>query len=88
MQKIKKFKIKNQPTDKEFAAMPFGRQIDTLKAIETFKANSKSIHISQKRQTYTKAIKEAIALYNVTEYYCDFYCSNDCFDDTFQFWYR
>lgn len=86
--KIRKFKINGQVSDKAFAAMPFGRQLDTLRAIQTFKAATKSVHLSQKRQTYAKAIKEAIALYGATEYYCDFHCSNDCKDDTFEFWFR
>lgn len=85
---IRKFKIKGLPKDKEFAGMPFGRQIEHYKAIKAFKDECKSVHLSQKRKSYTKAIKEAIDLYNVTEYYCEFYCSPDYKDDSFEFWYR
>lgn len=86
--KIRKFKINGMPTEKEFKGMPFGRQIEHLRTIEAFKASCKSVHLSQKRQTYQKAIREAIALYNVTEYYCDFLCGQYAKDDSFQFWYR
>lgn len=68
--------------------MSFGQRIDSLRAIQAFKASAKSVWISQKRQTYTKAIREAIALHDATEYYCDFHCDSECKDDTFEFWYR
>jgi len=84
----RKFKIKALPTEQEFKAMPFGRQIEVIKGFQTFKEGSKSLHLSQKRQSYQKAIREAVRLYNVTEYYCQFYAEPDCYDDSFQFWYR
>jgi hypothetical protein len=85
---IRKFKIKGLPSDKELAGMAFGRSLETLKAIEKFKTEAKSTHLSQKRQSYAKAIKDAIALYDVKEYFCQFECSPQCKDDTFQFWYK
>ena len=86
--KIRKFKIIGLPTDKAFVALPFGRQCEHLKKIEEFKFFCKSVHLSQKRQSYAKAIKEAVALYNATEYYCEFHCDENVKDDSFQFWYR
>lgn len=86
--KIMKFKIKGLPSDKDYNNMPFGRQMNYFKLIEEFKKDSKSIHLSQKRQTYNKAIKETIALYDVKEYYCSFYCDNQRKDDSFQFWFK
>jgi hypothetical protein len=86
--KIRKFKINGLPSQTELAAMPFGRQIEHLRKIEEFKKGCKSIHLSQKHQSYNKAIREAIQLYAVTEYYCDFHCDADMKDDTFEFWYR
>ena len=83
---VKRFKIAGIPAD--FFSMPFGRQIEYHHILSNFKANSKSIHLSQKRQSYQKAIKEAIALYSVDEYYCEFHCDSLCKDDSFQFWYR
>ena len=56
--------------------------------VKDFKAGAKSIHLSQKRQTYHKAIKEAIALHDVKEYYCEFYNEPNCKDDVFEFWYK
>lgn len=86
MTKIRKFKIKGVP--KDFVDMPFGRQIEYMRIIENFKANSKSTHLSQKRQSYQTAIKDAVNLLDANEYYCDFYCDKDCKDDSFQFWYN
>jgi hypothetical protein len=86
--KTKKFKLAGLPSEREFNKLPFGRQLEHLRAIEAFKMSCKSVYLSQKRQTYQKAIKEAIASYGVKEYYCEFYCSQQCKDDTFQFWYR
>lgn len=85
---IRKFKIKGMPTDKQFADLPFGRQIDGLRTIKAFKAECKSTHLSQKRQSYQKAIRDAVKLLRATEYYCDFYCDANVKDDSFEFWYR
>lgn len=83
----RKFKIKGFPKVAEFNAMPFGRQIEWHKKIQEFKAKAKDTHISQKRITNAKAIREFIDLYNVDEYYCEFHDSPDYRDDTFQVWY-
>jgi hypothetical protein len=84
---IRKFKIAGLPTDKAFAGMVFGRQIEHLRAIEAFKATAKSVHISQKRRTNAAAIREAVTLYGAKQYYCQFEDSSTCRDDSFQFWY-
>ena len=84
---IIKFRIRGLPTDKEFVALPFGRQIEFRRVMEEFRTNAQMIHISQKRQTYTKAIKEAIDLYDVDQYFCRFHCSDNYKDDTFEFFY-
>ncbi len=85
---MKKFKLKGLPTESQLQAMPFGRQLDTLKAIEAFKASAKRVWVSQKRQPYAKAIKEAVRLYGATEYYCQFNATEFCKDDTFEFYYK
>ncbi len=86
--KIRKFKIKGLPSDKEFSTMPFGRQIEHFRAIEAFKAACRSTHLSQKRQSYSKAIRDALKLHNATEYYCEFYNDSMTKDDVFEFWYQ
>ena len=86
--KIRRFKIKGLPTPKELEALPFGRQIDHLQAIRAFKGICQSTHLSQKRQTYQKAIREAVRLLGANEYYCEFYCDSEMKDDSFEFWYR
>ena len=88
MQPTKKFKINGMPSDKKFASMPFVKQIEFRQKIEEFKANAKSVHISQKRKTNAKAIREAIELYGAKEYYCVFYDTAYCRDDSFEFWYK
>ena len=85
---IIKFKIRSMPDCKTFNALPFGRQIEFYEALKTFKENALIVHLSQKRQTYTKAVRDAIALYNVDEYYCRFYADKKrFFDDSFEFYY-
>lgn len=86
--KITKFKIVGLPKDTEFAKMPWGRQIEWLRKIQEFKDSAKSVHLSQKRQSYTKAIREFVKLNEVKEYYCSFHAGRDYYDDTFQIWYR
>lgn len=82
-----KFKIKGLPTDKAYSVLPFGRRMEFHPAIAAFKVGAKSIHLSQKRQTYAKAIREALDLYEVDQYLCQFYCSDNYKDDSFEFFY-
>jgi len=92
---IRKFKIKGMPKDGDYKNMVFGRRMEFnhvlarlgVERFEAFKAGAKSIHLSQKRQSYAKAIREAIDLYNVDQYYCSFYCDENVKDDSFEFWY-
>lgn len=89
--KIRKYRFndKSFPKPEALRVMVFGRQIEYIRKIQAFKTQPgvKSNHISQKRQTYTKAIKEFIDLYNVDEYYCDFHCNSNVKDDSFEVWY-
>lgn len=84
---IRKFKVDGIPTEKECQRMSFGQLIPHLRALEEFKAKAKSTYLSQKRQSYTKAIRDAIKLYGARQYYCQFNAGTDCHDDSFQFWY-
>ena len=86
-ERIIKFKIKGMPKDKDYNALIFGRQIEYRFALADFKATAKTIHLSQKRQPYTKAIREAIDIYDVDQYFCMFNCSENYKDDTFEFFY-
>lgn len=84
---IRRFKLAGVP--KNFDQLAFGQQVDYLRKIQQFKTQpeTRSIHLSQKRKSYTKAIREAIDLYCVGEFYCQFNASSDCFDDSFEFFY-
>lgn len=83
----RRYKIKGLPTHQQLEAMPFGRQIEHLRSIEAFKSTAKSVWISMKRRSAASAIKEAKALYDVDEYYCQYYDSTDYWDDSFEFFY-
>ena len=85
---IRKMKIAGLPREKDFNALPFGRQYEWNAKIAEFKAGAKKVHLSQKRQSYHKAIRDAVALYDVAEYYCVFECGSDCKDDSFEFFYK
>jgi hypothetical protein len=85
---IVKFRINGVISEKEYNGLPFGRRIDAMRQIIAFQEAVKSTWLSQKRQTYQKAIKEFLKLNDATEFYCKFHCSADCKDDTFQIWFR
>ena len=83
-----RFKIKSLGiTEKEYAGLPFGRKIDYIRKINEFKNTAKTNHVSQKRKKSSTALKEFLKLYNVDEYYCSFYDTNQCRDDSYQIWY-
>ena len=87
--KIVKFKIPSLGiTDTQLAGLPFGRQIEYRKKIEAWKFDAIMGYVSQKRTSYTKAIREFVKLYNVKEYYCSFHASDDYFDDSFEFYWK
>lgn len=83
-----KFKISGMPKDTEYNKLSFGRKIEYREQIKQFKETAKSTHLSQKRQSYSKAIREFVKLNNVTEYYCSFYCDPNYYDDSFEFFYK
>lgn len=57
------------PTDKELNAMPFGRQIEYIRRIQAWQEGKKKAYVSQKRQSFAKAIKEFKDLYQPSEWY-------------------
>lgn len=84
---ITKFKINGLPTDTEFGRLPFGRQVELAAKIKEFKSSAQVIHLSQKRQSYIKAIQVARKLYRVDQYYCQFHNSPAYKDDGFAFFF-
>lgn len=83
-----KFKIKNLITSKEYNQLSFGQRIEVDKKLKEFRDSSKSVWLSKKRQSATKAINEAIKLYDVREYYCKYADTPNYSDDSFEFWYK
>lgn len=83
----RRFKIKGLPTHQQLEAMPFGRQIEHLRSIKSFKATAKSVHISMKRRSAASAIREAKALYKADQYYCEYWDLTDYRDDSVEFFY-
>lgn len=89
MQKITKFKIKSLGiTDIQFVGFAFGRQIEYYRKIEDWKKDANSTHLSQKRQSWKKAISEFVKLNGVKEYFCSFHAGLEYFDDTFEFFWK
>lgn len=85
----RKFKINGLGiTDKQYDALPFGRQIEYAKKIEAFKASAKSVHISQKRKSHAAAWKEFKELYNPTEWFTTYLDGPTARDDSFEVWYK
>jgi hypothetical protein len=81
--------IASVPSD--LFSMPFGRQIEYHKVLHGFINNpeTKKTYLSQKRQSYKKAIKEFVKLYEPKSYYIPkFNSSSNCFDDSFVVYYQ
>lgn len=79
-------KIKGIP--KDFDKLSFGQKMQYSKAIQEFKESAKSTWLTQKRQSYKKALREAINLHGIKEYYASFACGKFCHDDSFELWYK
>ena len=80
-------KLKIAGIPKDYATMPFGRQLEYRKVIADFKLCANSCWLSQKRTTSGRAIREAIKLLDVAEYFCQFHDEPTYRDDTFEFFY-
>lgn len=80
--------VKINGVPKDYGSMPFGRQIEYRRAIENFKCESKHAWISQKKISSSKALKDAIKLYEAKEYFCQINDSDNYRDDSFEFWYK
>lgn len=76
-------------SEKVFNSLPFGRQIEHLKAIQAFKESpdTKSTHFNQKGMTFAKGLKAFLALYNVKEYYTIDRNGPEWKDDSTEIWY-
>lgn len=88
MKQLTKFKINDLGvTDKQYADLPFARQLDFHKKIKTFKEGAKTTHVSQKRKTFSKAWKEFIDLYRPAEWFTVVRDDHNYRDDSFEVWY-
>ena len=79
--------VKIEGVPRNFDELPFGRQIEFNKLIETFKCNAKKDYISQKHISYKKAIKDFIRAMNASQYYCRFWAGENYWDDSFEIYY-
>lgn len=77
-----------QLKEKDFNILPFGRQIEYFKKIEEWKKAAKRIHISQKRCSTAKALKEFKDLYRPTEYFFVDNQTANYKDDSIEIWYK
>ena len=84
----RKFKIAGLGVkDKDYNAMPWGRQLEYREKIEAFKAAAKKTHISQKRRTHAKAWKEFIELHQPDQWFATFLDGQQARDDVFEVFY-
>lgn len=81
-------KLKINGVPKDYPSLPFGRQLEYRHVIADFKATAKSTHVSQKRQSSTKALRDAIKLYEMAEYFCQFHDDQLKRDDGYEIWYK
>ena len=81
------FRVIGLPKDADFDAMPFGRQLEHLRAIEAFKLTAKSVHVSRKRTTFKKALADFKRLYKPKQYFCRNTETSYSYDDSFEVWY-
>jgi hypothetical protein len=82
------FSIKNiGTTPSKFNKMPFGQQIEFLRKLEEFKSRALTDHFNQKRSTFTKGLKEFLALNEVGEYLTVDSAAEGYKDDSTQIWY-
>jgi hypothetical protein len=81
------YKIFGLPADKQYNAMPFGRQIEHQRAFEAFRATAKSVHFSAKGKSTKKAFREFKALYLPTQWFMVDSDKPGYHDDSFQVWY-
>jgi hypothetical protein len=77
----------------DHVTLPPGRQCEYWRVIAEFKASAKMTYLSQKRQSYQRAIRDFVKLNNVTEYYCCFVPGDrngtrNGGDDSFEVWYK
>ena len=80
--------VKSTPA--ELAAMPFGRRIEYLKALEAFKTapNTRRNWISLKgRKSPGPAVREFVKLYGAKEYYVSIRWESDYRDDSVEIFY-
>ena len=73
---------------KEFNSMPFGRQIEHFKQIESFKQSAKRNHFGQKGRSFSAGLKDFLKLYEAKEYYCINRNSENWKDDSTEIWYK
>lgn len=76
--------------DKEYNGMVFGRQIEYARIIRDWKDDpkTKTVHISMKRRSFAKALKEFKDLYKPTAWYVGYWDLADYRDDAVEFFFR
>lgn len=78
------------PKDKDLNAMPFGRQLEHIKVIKKWKETAMSVLISQKKQSFAKAMKEFKDLYLPTYWFTSAVSKKDSpnyYHDSFEVFY-
>ena len=81
--------IKNVPNVPDnYPNMIFGQQLNYRRALTDYINGAEKIFLSQKRQSYKKAIKDFVSLHKPKNYYIPgFYSDDSQYDDSFLVYY-
>ena len=78
------YKIQGMPDCKQYATMPFGRQIEYRTMIANFKAGARSAWLSMKRQSPSKALREFVKMMGASAYFAQWNDTPSYRDDSFE----
>lgn len=82
-----KVKVKVDGVPKDCHLLPFGRQIEYLRKLDSFRKSAKITWISIKRQSVAKAWKEFIAMFKPSQWVAQWVESEYAKDDSIKVYY-
>lgn len=80
-------RIDGVPSERDYNALPFGRQLEHRAAIEAFKATAKSTHVRAKDRSTVAAFREFKRTYKPTQWFAVNRDAHMYHDDSFEVWY-
>lgn len=83
------YAFKIEGVDPDFLGQPFGRQIDSLKAIQEFKKGAKSYHVGAKGKASLGAVKKWLSEEKPSQFYAQWEADSSNYkDDSVQVYYK